>query len=316
MIVPGGGIPGWAPVDERTVSGDPAYRPIGVVLREAALLYRLQLREILLASAAVEIPLTLLVAPYLAYSWQALAELWRGFPSFEAPAAYARYADPAFGAVGGLAVVTPIVAFVLVTAVVTGIVREAAPPPDRWKAVLRYGPRLAVLCALILGLGALLGFGSAQLLSRYMAQATAIRNPGLVAELFGLELLFFAAVVVGAYAVVRSAVAVPALVAEGLGLRQALGRSLQLTRRRTMRTALFLTVGAFALGLGNVIVSIVTFAVVLTAGSPDPSAVVVPIAGFYLMTRIVLAPTLPIIAAILYRDFRAAGPMLTPTQSA
>ena len=54
--------------------------------------------------------------------------------------------------------------------------------------------------------------------------------------ILGVEILVFGAVLLGGYALVRSGLAIPALVSEQVGVRAALARSLELTRRRTMRT--------------------------------------------------------------------------------
>ena len=60
-----GPIPGWAPADERSLTGDAARRPVGAVVGEAFGLYRRHARPLLLMTAALDVPATLLALPYL-----------------------------------------------------------------------------------------------------------------------------------------------------------------------------------------------------------------------------------------------------------
>jgi hypothetical protein len=312
-----GGIPGWAPLDERTLTGDPAYRPIAEVIREVFRVYRSDGRRFLLASAAIEIPLALLTAPYLAVSWGVLADTWQRFPTFDVAAGYAIYADPGLGVLGGIAFASPVIGFVLVAAVVAGVVLRPPGEPDSGSARADRGLRITIICAAILGVGAILGLAWSRVMAGWLTRLSARPDPGSVSAVLGLavlglEILVFAAVMLGGYGLVRSGLAIPALVSESHGIRAALARSLELTRRRSMRTALTLTVGLAIVAAANTAFSLSAFALVLATSSADLSSVALPIAGLFLLTSVVVAPVLPIIAAILYRDFRAAGALGDP----
>ena len=112
--------------------------------------------------------------------------------------------------------------------------------------------------------------------------------------------------------------AVPALVVEGIGLRAALSQSSALTARRRLHLALcLLAVGAIWAIVGWIFVIpalLAAAAVMAFGGGPLLAA---PLA-LYVIGRIVLAPLLPILCTILYRDVRAAGPRVPdrPTDQA
>ena len=76
-----GPIPGWAPADERSLTGDAARRPVGAVVGEAFGLYRRHARPLLLMTAVLEVPATLLALPYLVLTWSVLAESLASLPS-------------------------------------------------------------------------------------------------------------------------------------------------------------------------------------------------------------------------------------------
>ena len=76
-----GPIPGWAPADERSLTGDAARRPVGAVVGEAFGLYRRHARPLLLMTAVLEVPATLLALPYLILTWSVLAESLASLPS-------------------------------------------------------------------------------------------------------------------------------------------------------------------------------------------------------------------------------------------
>jgi hypothetical protein len=205
-----------------------------------------------------------------------------------------------------------VIGFVLVTAVVAGVVlRPPGEPVSGWARADR-GLRITIICAAILGGGAILGLAWSRVMAGWLARLSARPDPGSVSALLGLEILVFVAVMLGGYGLVRSGLAIPALVSESHGIRAALARSLELTRRRSMRTALTLTVGLAIVAAANTAFSLSAFALVLATSSADLSGIVLLVAGLFLLTSILVAPVLPIIAAILYRDFRAAGALGDP----
>lgn len=167
-----------------------------------------------------------------------------------------------------------------------------------------------------------LGFAAASgLQAIWLARFSALdpQNPAGFADArsaFGVAPLF--AILVPAieiaviYLVVRWAVAIPALFVEGLGLRSALRRSSELTRGRRLSIALFLAMLGVVVGLlGWLVIYLPAFAVGALLGFDSPvglaAASIVAIAGLLLT-----APFLPIALAILYRDFRVAGPRAVP----
>ena len=167
-----------------------------------------------------------------------------------------------------------------------------------------------------------LGFAAASgLQAIWLARFSALdpQNPAGLADArsaFGVTPLFAILVpaveIVVIYLVVRWVVAIPALFVEGLGLRSALRRSSELTRGRRLSIALFLAVLSVVVGLiGSLVIYLPAFAAGALLGFDSPvglaAASIVAIAGLLLT-----APFLPIAMAILYRDFRVAGPRTVP----
>ena len=140
-------------------------------------------------------------------------------------------------------------------------------------------------------------------------------DPGSVGLSAALGLMLPVLAVGLAYLAIRWAVAIPALVLEGIGLRAALARSSALTARRRLHVALCLlaVVGISAVVGWIVLVPfyLVAAAVLAVGGGP---LLALPLT-LYLVGRILLAPIVPILCAILYRDLRSAGPR-TPAGSA
>lgn len=311
----GEAVPGWAPVDERIISGDPAFRPIGAVVREVATAYRRHARWLLPASAVIELPLALLTAPYLINSLKAFADLWTsilqgtGWPGLVLPPSYAVFANPVFTALGGVLLVAPVISFVFLSALVTGLLLRPAASPD--SGTLRFAARqwrpLAALELGILGLGALIGAWSAQALAGWWAHGLVPPNPSSLGWMFEADLLVFAAFMIGAYAFIRGALTVSALVVEGGGLRRAAGLSVTLTHRRAGRVALALGVGLAIGGAANALISLLAGTAFWLAAGPEPNAALLLFAALYALARIAVAPVLPLLMAVLYRDFRAAG---------
>jgi hypothetical protein len=314
--VAGDAIPGWAPVDERILSGDPAFRPIGNVLREAVTAYRRHARVLLVASAVVELPLALLTAPYVVNSFKAFADLgtsilhapgwWSGFVP---PPSYAVFANPTFTAAGGVLLVAPLLSFVLLSAFVTSLLLRpaASPDPGAVRFVAREWRSLAAIELSILGLGLLVGLAWGRALAGWWTGGLTPPDISSLGWLVLVNLLTMAAFIIGAYAFIRGALTVSALVLEGDGLRRAVWLSVTLTQRRAMRIALALAVGVAIGGAANAFASVLAGSVFWLTLGPDLTTALLVSAALYAFARILVAPIAPLLIAVLYRDFREAG---------
>jgi hypothetical protein len=116
-----------------------------------------------------------------------------------------------------------------------------------------------------------------------------------------------AAFIISAYVFIRGALTVSALVLEGDGLRRAVWLSVTLTHRRSMRIALALAVGLAIGGAANAFTSLVAASLLWLTLGPDLTASLLLSAALYALARIVVGPVVPLLMAVLYRDFREAG---------
>ncbi len=321
-------VPGWAAVDEEERL-DPARHPIGEVLREVVAIYRRDFAPILVLAAIFEGSISLLTLPYLAFSvrlgLRALDVMSRIFAE---PVGSARFSEmatifdalrqPGVAAYGGIVSVAPVASIVLLTAAVAalfGSAGERRTPEAATGTVVRRWPVLLLPLAALGIAAATLSTWSSAATADMFALPLSASNPPDIGPSIALSLLAPIVVVGAAYLAVRWAVAVPALVVEGIGLRSALARSSALTARRRLYVALcLLAVGAIWAIVGWIFVIpalLLAAGIMALGGGPLLAA---PLA-LYVIGRILLAPLLPILCTILYRDLRSAGPR-TPARPA
>ena len=314
-------VPGWAPADD-DARLDPARRPISEVLRETYSVYRRNAGPILILAAIFEGTIGLLTLPYLVFSIRLVLRMIELLGRFfsdpvgsggltEMTALFEPLRDPGVAAYAGIVSVAPIASIVLLTA---GVARfftasgEARTPDAVVRSVLRRWP------ALLLPIGLLAVASVGLSIWSYAATADRLDTPigtGYPSS-FGASLvvsLVTPIVLAGAvYLAVRWAVAVPALAVEEVGLRAALARSSALTAGRRLYVVLcVLVLGAIWTIVGSILTIpffLVSAAILANGGGPLLAGPLL----LYLVTRIVLAPPLPILCTILYRDLRAAGP--------
>lgn len=314
-------VVGWAPVDE-DARLDPARRPIGQILHEVAAVYRAEARQLLLLAALFEGTIAILSLPYIVMTVELglrmLDLMGRVFDDPTAfgrlsgvSAAFDRFREPGLAAYGGIVTVAPLASVLLLSgavAVLLGAERDRRTVGAAAGSVLRRWPALilpvAVLAIVVVALEVWSYASAGDVFDRPFVPG----DPAALGPSIALSFLAPVLLVGGVYLVVRWAVAVPALVLEEIGLRAALARSSALTARRRLHVALcVLAVGAIwsILGWIFLIPFYVASAAILRAGGGPLLAI--PLA-LYVIGRVVLAPLLPILGALLYRDFRAAGP--------
>jgi hypothetical protein len=324
-----GAVPGWAPGDEDRLR-DAARRPIPEIVREVFSVYGRELRPTLVLAAVIEGSLALISLPYIVLTIQimlagldAMGEMFRAPTSAQAFRAVAdifeRYRDPFVGVYTGIVTVAPLASTILLSGALGAYLMSNGPadrtPAGALRAVVR---RWAPLLLPIVALGAIAALFSVW---SYGWSAAAFERPMLATDLsdlwLSLALSVVAPVVIGVafYLVVRWVVVAPALVVEGIGLRASLGRSSMLTRGRRIHVGIcLLAVGAIWSILGWLVfapVFLLTGVVEAQGGGP---LLAIPLA-LYVIGRIVLAPLLPILTVILYRDMQAAGPAAEPETS-
>jgi hypothetical protein len=322
----GGAVPGWAPVDQDQLR-DPARRPIPEIVREVFSVYGRHLEPILVLTAVIEGSLTLISLPYIVVTvqiilagLQSMSEMFRSPLSgqtFRAMAdIFERFRDPVLGAYTGIVSVAPLASAILLSSAL-GAYLMSNEPADRTasgalRAILR---RWAPLLLPIVALAAILAVFTVW---SYGLSASMFERPLFSTDLSDLWLSFalsiVAPVVIGVafYLVVRWVVVAPALVVEKIGLRAALARSAALTRRRRIHVGIcLLVVGTIWSLLGWLVIApaLLIAGVIESAGGGPLLAI--PLA-VYVIGRIVLAPLLPILIAILYRDMKEAGPAAEP----
>ena len=318
-------VPGWAPVDEDALL-DPARRPIREILREVVAVYRRHARPILLLAALFEGAIGLFTLPYLVLSIRLSLRMLDLMGRFfvepftarnpaEIANAFDQLLDPGVAVYGGLASFAPLASAVLLTGAVAALLSADHGQPTAGAAaavaarsVLRRWPAFLLPIAILAVVVGALSLWSSAVSADYVRQPMLARDPGSLGPSIALSLLIPVVAVGLIYLAVRWAVAIPALVLEGIGLRAALARSSALTARRRLHVALCLvSVGVLTGIVGWVVLVpfyVGTAAIMAADGGP---ILALPLA-LYLVGRIVLAPPLPILGAILYRDFRAAGP--------
>lgn len=321
-----GAVPGWAPVDEDQLR-DLARRPTSEIVREVFSVYGLELRPMLVLAAVIEGSLALISLPYIVLTVQimlagldAMSEMVRAptsVQSFHAMAdIFERFRDPVVGAYTGIVSVAPLASTILLSGAL-GAYLMSNEPADRTPAgalravVRRWAPLLLPIVALA-ATAAVFSVWS------YGLSAEAFERPLIATDLsdlwLSLGLSVVAPVVIGVafYLVVRWVVVAPALVVEGIGLRAALGRSSKLTHRRRIHVGIcLLAVGAIWSILGWLVFGpALLLTGVVEAGGGGP-LLAIPLA-LYVIGRIVLAPLLPILTVILYRDMQTAGPAGEP----
>lgn len=321
-------IPGWAPVDE-DARLDPARRPIREILREVVAVYRSHAQPILLLAALFEGAIGLVTLPYLVLSIRLSLQMFDlmgrlfvepfRFRSGEIANVFGQLRDPAVAVYGGLAGVAPLVSTVLLTGAIAALLADqgertsaAVAAAEAARSVLRRWAAFFIPIA-ILGVAVIaLSLWSNAISADYLKEPLVATDPGSLGPSLLLALLIPVVAVGVIYLAVRWAVAIPALVLEGIGLRAALSRSGALTARRRFHVALCVVAVAVLTGIAGWIVLVPSYlgtaAVMAADGGP---ILAVPLA-LYLVGRIVLAPPLPILCAILYRDFRVAGPRTRP----
>ena len=281
----------------------------------------------LILAAVIEGSLALISLPYIVPTVQvmlagldAMAELLRAPTSVQASRAVAdifeRFRDPFVGVYTGIVSVAPLASAILLSGTLGAYLMPNEPadrtPAGALRAVLR---RWAPLLLPIVALGAIAALFSVW---SYGWSAAAFERPMLATDLSDvwLSLAFSvgAPVVIGVafYLAVRWVVVAPALVVEGIGLRAALGRSSTLTRRRRVHVGIcLLAVGAIWSILSWLVFGPVFLLTGLVEAQGGGPLLAIPLA-VYVIGRIVLAPLLPILTVILYRDMQAAGPAAEP----
>ncbi len=314
-------VPGWAPVDE-DARLDPARRPIAQILREVVAVYRGEARPLLVLAAMFEGSIALLSLPYLIITVElGLRMLDLMGRLLEAPAAFGRpsafstafdqFREPGVAAYGGVVGVAPLASIVLLGGAVAALLaadRDGRSATAAARSVLRRWAVLVLPIAVLAILAAALSVWSATATANMLDEPIVGTYPRWFGPYIALSLLVPVILVGAVYLAVRWAVAIPALVVEGIGLRAALARSSALTARRRLHVALcVLTVGAIWSILSWI--AVVPFYLATTAllGFGGGPLLAAPLA-LYVIGRVVLAPLLPILGAILYRDFQATGP--------
>jgi hypothetical protein len=330
-----GPIPGWAPADERSLTGDAARRPVGAVVGEAFGLYRRHARPLLLMTAVLEVPATLLALPYLILTWSVLAESLASLPSlgdlsvpdgqggtsviFWTHALTDRYrvlADPLVGALGGAGTILPYVAMVILAALIGAflLAPDSATPSPRAAArrTLRVWLPLLLLSSILVVAWALLGLVSALVTARTLdAQLAGGSDVSSASASFGFGLAFLLLFGAGVYVIARCAFVPQAVTLEATGLRSAIRRSIRLTRRRVLHVILILVLGGLIIGFAGGLTLLVVGALgtlLLVAGGADMLPAVGIVGGLgYLVVQVLLGPIVPLLTTILYRDARNAG---------
>lgn len=323
-MVPDGDIPGWES-DAGGGSRDSAARSVADRLIEAWQIYRDHFRPILGSAVLLQGTLGILFVPMAVAQVRQVERLWGQMTSFQALTAsgwsqmraVVPFGDPAAAAVIGflssLGLLGPLLLCGSIAVLLLSPRDEDRTIRGALGAVLGRSRPLA-FPVLLLGLVFAAGFW---LQATWFARISAL-DPTDPAAFADLEPLFWAAPLLAilvpaieigvVYLVVRWAVAIAALVLEGIGLRSALRRSSELTRGRRLSVALLLAVTSLGLGLlGSLSVYLPTLAASATLGWESPVGLAV--ASIVALAGLVLtAPFLPIVLAILYRDFQAAGP--------
>ena len=330
-----GPIPGWAPADERTLTGDAARRPVGAVVGEAFGLYRRHARPLLLMTAALEVPATLLALPYLVLTWSVLAESLASLPSIGAlpvpdgqggvsvtawTTAFAEHyrvlSDPLVGALGGAGAILPYVAMVILAALFGAflLAPDSATQSPRAAArrTLRAWLPLLIVSVILVTAWALLGLASALVNARMLdAQLAGGSDPSASSAGFGIGFAFLLLFGAGVYVIARAAFVPQAVTLESTGLGSAVRRSIRLTHRRVLHVVLILVLGGliigFAGGLMLLVVGLVATLLVVIGG-----AGMLPVVGIvgglgYLVIQVLVGPIVPLLTTILYRDARDAG---------
>jgi hypothetical protein len=314
---------GWAPVDE-DARVDPARRPISEVLREVFAVYRRNASPILVLATIFEGTIGLLTLPYIVFSIRLglrmldlVGRLFTdpsGFGNLtEMATLFAPFSEPGIAAYAGIVNVAPVASIVLLTAAVALFFAssgEARTPDAVVGSVLRRWPAL-LLPIVLLGLVSVgLSIWSYAATADMLEAPISAGYPSSLGPSLVLSLVTPIVLAGAVYLAVRWAVAVPALIVERIGLRAALARSSALTARRRLYVALcLLAIGALWTIVGSILTIpffLVSALIMANGGGP---LLALPLA-LYLVARIVLAPPLPILCAILYRDLRSAGPRM------
>jgi hypothetical protein len=319
-------IRGWAPVDP-DAAADPARRPISQVIGEVWTVYRRNAQPMLRLSILFEGLVALVSLPYIVLTIQLGLTMLGAFGRIlvdprrnvlatpEVAAAFDRVGQPPVAAFGGFVSVAPLASGFLLSG--AAVILLATPIPVAGSAnrvartVLRRWVPLLIPVS-ILGIAvAIVDVWSYSLSAIQLRQPLlAVDRPDLGASL-ALSLLAPVIAIGGLYLAVRWAVAVPALVHEGIDLRAALARSSALTARRRLHVGLCLIVVGLVWSILQwvflVPVFLVATLIVSAGGGP---LLAVPLALF-VAGRIVLAPILPTLSAILYRDLATVGPRPT-----
>jgi hypothetical protein len=312
-------IPGWAPTDERTLSGDPARRPVGAVVGDAFGLYRDRWRSVLGLAALVEVPLGLLSLPYLVRSFDAWTAMVGSFGELASSPGdveawfdrvrdtYAALFEPTIVLAGALTTASPIISVVLLSAVIGGLLLGS--PTATIAAALRALARrivpIAALCLLVLAASvAVMALTTA--VARSAFETPFDRAPSgwtIVLSIGWLPVLL-----VAGYLGVRWAVAIQSLVLEPRGLIDAFRWSQVLTRRRVQHVFVCLLIGVVIVAVANTGLSFMLFATAILGGvTTNPLLAAILLVG-YLAIQVLAAPVLPLLTTVLYRDMRVAGP--------
>ncbi len=330
-----GPIPGWAPADERSLTGDAARRPVGAVVGEAFGLYRRHARPLLLMTAVLEVPATLLALPYLILTWSLLAESLASLPSIGDLAApdgqggssvifwtstfsdrFRVLADPLVGALGGAGAILPYVAMIILAALFGAfLLAPDAPAPSPRAAAgrtFRAWLPLLIVSVVVVGAWALLGLVSALVNARTLdAQLAGGARLSSASSSLGIGFAALLILCAGAYVIARCVFVPQALTLEAHGLGSAVRRSARLTRRRVLHVVLILILGGliigFTGGLMLLVVGVLGGVLVVLGGDG-----LLPAVGFvgavgYLSVQVLLGPIVPLLTTILYRDARDAG---------
>ncbi|MEO8228948.1 MAG: glycerophosphoryl diester phosphodiesterase membrane domain-containing protein [Chloroflexota bacterium] len=313
--------PGWAPADN-DARLDPARRPISEVLHETFAMYRRNAGPILILAAIFEGTIGLLTLPYLVFSIRLALQMIELMGRFftdpagsgalsEMTALFEPLRDPGVAAYAGVVSVAPIASIVLLTAAVARFFTasgEARMPDAVVGSVLRRWPALLLPIGLLAVASVGLSIWSYATTADTLDTPIGTGYPSTFGPSLALSLVTPVVLAGAVYLAVRWAVALPALAVEGIGLRAALARSSALTTRRRLYVALcVLALGAILTIVGSILTipfSLMSAAIMANGGGP---LLAVPLL-LYLVTRIVLAPPLPILCAILYRDLRTSGP--------